>query len=64
MPEIKNDHKQQIKTKLTILNTFFSEVISSKLYMSKTEYKTPEGVYRYCKYLEKILKYTDKNAVS
>ena len=64
MPEIKNDHKQQIKTTLAALNTFFSEVISSKLDMSKTEYKTPEGVYRYCKYLEKILKYTDKNAVS
>ena len=64
MPETKYYSKEQLKTKLLSLNTFFSEVISSKLYMSKTEYKTPEGVYRYCKYLEKVLKYTDKNAVS
>lgn len=64
MPETKYYNKEQLKTKLFTLTTFFSEVISSKLDMSKTEYKTPEGVYRYCKYLEKILKYTDKNAVS
>ncbi len=64
MPKNMNYNKEQIKTKLFTLTTFFSEVISSKLDMSKTEYKTPEGVYRYCKYLEKILKYTDKNAVS
>ncbi len=64
MPKNMNYNKEQLKTKLPPLNTFFSEVISSKLDMSKTEYKTPEGVYRYCKYLEKILKYTDKNAVS
>lgn len=62
--ETKYYNKEQIKTKLFTLTTFFSEVISSKLDMSKTEYKTPEGVYRYCKYLEKILKYTDKKTVS